>query len=103
MIRIINAAADNNVAIEINSSPYRLDLDWRLCKYAKEKKVKIFINPDAHKIEDIENYKYGVNTGRKGWLEKEDILNCLGKDDMDSFLKDLKKKKSLSSGFIKNI
>ena len=92
MIRIINAAGENKVAIEINSSPYRLDLDWRLCKYAKDKKVKIFINPDAHKIEDIDHFKYGVNTGRKGWLEKEDVLNCLKKDDMESFLKDLKKK-----------
>ena len=93
MFRIINAAGENNVAIEINSSPFRLDLDWRLCKYAKEKKVKIFINPDAHNIEDISNYKYGINTARKGWLEKEDILNSLDKDGMDAFLKDLKSKK----------
>ena len=93
MFRIINAAGKNNVAIEINSSPFRLDLDWRLCKYAKEKKVKIFINPDAHNIEDIYNLKYGINTARKGWLEKEDILNSLGKDGMDVFLKDLKRKK----------
>jgi DNA polymerase (family 10) len=93
MARIINAASENNVAIEINSSPFRLDLDWRLCKYAKEKKVKIFINPDAHKLEDIGNYIYGINTARKGWLEKEDILNSLGKDAMDAFLKNLKNKK----------
>lgn len=93
MARIINAAGENNVAIEINSSPFRLDLDWRLCKYAKEKKVKIFINPDAHKLKDIDNYIYGVNTARKGWLEKEDILNSLREDDMDAFLKDLKNKK----------
>ncbi|MHB1346744.1 MAG: DNA polymerase/3'-5' exonuclease PolX [Candidatus Humimicrobiaceae bacterium] len=95
MTRIINAAGINSVAIEINSSPYRLDLDWRLCKYAKEKKVKIFINPDAHKIEDVDNYIYGVNTARKGWLEREDISNYLKKDDMDFFLKDLKNKKSI--------
>jgi DNA polymerase (family X) len=93
MIKIINAASENNVAIEINSSPFRLDLDWRLCKYAKEKKVKIFINPDAHNIEDISNYKYGINTARKGWLEKEDIANSLNKVEMDAFLKDLKRKK----------
>jgi DNA polymerase (family X) len=97
MTRVINAASVNNVAIEINSSPFRLDLDWRICKYAKEKKVKIFINPDAHNLEDIDNYKYGVNTARKGWLEKGDILNSLGKEDMDSFLKDLKKLKRLTT------
>lgn len=93
MIRIINAASENNVAIEINSSPFRMDLDWRLCKYAKEKKVKIFINPDAHKLEDIDNYKYGINVARKGWLEKEDIANSLEKNEMEVFLKNLKNSK----------
>lgn len=90
MIRIINAASENKVAIEINSNPYRLDLDWRLCKYAKEKKVKIFINPDAHKIEDIDNYKYGINIARKGWLEKEDIVNTMTKEEIQSFLQNIK-------------
>ncbi|MCL5771881.1 MAG: DNA polymerase/3'-5' exonuclease PolX [Actinobacteria bacterium] len=93
MIRVINAASENNVAIEINSNPFRMDLDWRLCKYTKEKKVKIFINPDAHKLEDIDNYKYGINVARKGWLEKEDIANSMRKEDMEIFLKNIKNKK----------
>lgn len=93
MIKVINAAAKNNVAIEINSNPFRLDLDWRLCKYAKEKKVKIFINPDAHKLEDIDNYKYGINIARKGWLEKDDIVNTLDVDGISNFLISLKNKK----------
>jgi len=93
MIRVINAASENNVAIEINSNPFRMDLDWRLCKYAKEKKVKLFINPDAHKLEDIDNYKYGINVARKGWLEKEDIANSMRKEDMEFFLKNIKNKK----------
>ncbi|MDD5659273.1 MAG: DNA polymerase/3'-5' exonuclease PolX [Actinomycetota bacterium] len=87
MIRIINAASENNVAIEINSSPFRLDLDWRFCKYAKEKKVKIFINPDAHKLEDLNNYRYGINVARKGWLEKDDIINSLSKEEIENYLK----------------
>jgi len=93
MIKVINAAAQNNVAIEINSNPFRLDLDWRLCKYAKEKKVKIFINPDAHKLEDLDNYKYGINVARKGWLEKDDIVNTFDVDNISNFLISLKNKK----------
>jgi len=90
MIKVINAAAENNVAIEINANPFRLDLDWRLCKYAKSRKVKIFICPDAHKIEDIDNTVFGVNIARKGWLEKGDIANTLNSGEMTKFLKDLK-------------
>ncbi|MDD3520423.1 MAG: DNA polymerase/3'-5' exonuclease PolX [Actinomycetota bacterium] len=95
MIRVINAAAENNVAIEINANPFRLDLDWRLCKYAKSKKVKIFICPDAHKIEDIDNTRFGVNIARKGWLEKSDIANTLNAEEMTKFFNNLKISKNI--------
>jgi len=62
-------------AIEINASPYRLDLDWRLCKFAKEQKVPICINPDAHDVNGLNDVWYGVQIARKGWLERSDILN----------------------------
>ena len=65
----------NLKAIEINASPYRLDLDWRLCKYAKEQKVPICINPDAHDVNGLNDVWYGVQIARKGWLERSDILN----------------------------
>jgi len=95
MIRVINAASENNVAIEINANPFRLDLDWRLCKYAKSKKVKIFICPDAHKIEDIDNTLYGVNIARKGWLEKNDVANTFNAKEMSGFFKELKISKNI--------
>jgi DNA polymerase (family X) len=75
MIQVINAAADFGKIIEINAHPLRLDLDWRLCKYAKEKGVMIAINPDAHNIEGLDDVRYGVGIARKGWLGKKDILN----------------------------
>lgn len=94
IIRIINAAAENDVDIELNSSPFRLDLDWRMCKYAKEKGVKIFINPDAHSLKNLDDYKFGVNIARKGWLEKEDVLNTLSAKKIEIYLKNKKNKKT---------
>ncbi|HZY10142.1 MAG TPA: DNA polymerase/3'-5' exonuclease PolX, partial [Bacteroidota bacterium] len=75
MVDVINAASDYGKIIEINSHPIRLDLDWRLCKYAKEKRVKVSINPDAHNTEGLMDVRYGVGIARKGWLEKDDIVN----------------------------
>ena len=92
IIRVINAAAENNVDIELNASPFRLDLDWRMCKYAKEKKVKIFINPDAHSTKDLSDYKFGVNIARKGWLEKEDVPNTFSLEKIDDYLKNKRTK-----------
>jgi DNA polymerase (family X) len=92
IIEIIDAALEFKVDLEINASPFRLDLDWRACKYAKEKGVKIFINPDAHSIEGLYEYRFGVNVARKGWLEKKDVVNTMGPDEMKDYLD---KKKSL--------
>jgi DNA polymerase (family 10) len=93
IIRIINAAAENNVDLELNASPFRLDLDWRMCKYAKEKGVKIFINPDAHSIKNLYDYRFGVNIARKGWLEEVDVPNTLPAREMEIYLKNKKNKK----------
>ncbi len=90
MTRIINAAAESNVDIELNSSPYRMDLDWRMCRYAKEKGIKIFINPDAHSLKNLDDYKFGVNIARKGWLEKKDVPNTFSVDKISKYLKDKK-------------
>jgi len=92
IIEIIDAASELAVDLEINASPFRLDLDWRACKYAREKGVKIFINPDAHGIEGFYEYEFGVNTARKGWLEKKDVVNTMRLAEIKSYLD---KKKSL--------
>ncbi len=86
IIEIIDAAAEFDVDLEINASPFRLDLDWQHCKYAKEKKVKLFINPDAHSLEGLDEYRFGVNVARKGWLEKADVANTLSRKDMAEYL-----------------
>lgn len=73
-------------AVELNASPYRLDLDWRFCKRAKELEVPVVINPDAHSIKGLGDIDYGVMVARKGWLENGDILNYLGAEEMNTRL-----------------
>jgi len=74
---IIDAAAETGTWIEINAAPKRLDLDWRWWPLAKEKGVKCVINPDAHRVERLQDLWFGIGVARKGWLAKEDVMNCL--------------------------
>ncbi len=87
MIDVINAAADYGKVIELNSHPMRFDLDWRYCKYAKEKRVIISINPDAHNIGGLNDVFNGVGIARKGWIEKTDVLNTMSLKNILNFLK----------------
>jgi len=89
MKTVIDVAAGRGVIIELNSSPYRLDIDWRYLPYAKEKGVMIAINPDAHNAAGIKDVFYGVGIARKGWQEKKDILNTRSGDE----IKDIFEKK----------
>ena len=72
--------------VEINASPYRLDLDWRFCKYAKEQGVPVAINPDAHSTQGLKDVWYGTQIARKGWLEKDDVLNCRSGEEIENLL-----------------
>ena len=74
---VIEAAAATGTIIEINASPWRLDMDWRWWPLAKEKGVKCAINPDAHTIHGLQDLIYGIGIARKGWLTKADVVNCL--------------------------
>ena len=84
--RIIDFAASRGMVIELNANPHRLDLDWRHCKYAKRQGARIAINPDAHQAEGLGDIRYGVNIARKGWLEAQDVINCMGLGEMRQFL-----------------
>lgn len=75
MIKVIDAASDYGKIIEINSHPSRFDLDWRLCKYAREKEVMLAVNPDAHSASSLSDVFFGVGIARKGWLEAKNVLN----------------------------
>jgi DNA polymerase (family 10) len=92
---IIDACAAHNVVIEINSSPQRLDIDWRWAEYALEKNVLLSINPDAHSLEEFQYIKYGVLVGQKAGLTKEKNLSSFTKSEFDRFLEENKKLKTL--------
>ena len=83
---IIEAAAETGTIIEINASPWRLDMDWRWWPLAKEKGVKCAINPDAHTTYGLQDLIYGVGIARKGWLEKSDVVNSLPLGKIESVL-----------------
>jgi DNA polymerase (family 10) len=93
MMNIIDGAARNNVILELNASPYRLDIDWRYLKYAREKGVMISINPDAHAVAGLGDVFYGVNIARKGWQENKDVLNTKGVNDIKDTFKKLRNAK----------
>ena len=89
-IAIIDQCAEYNVAIEINASPYRLDLDWEWIYYAREKGVLLSINPDAHSIAGIGDIRYGIDAARKGGLLLSECLNAKNKVDFDSWINEQK-------------
>ena len=73
--KVIDAAAANDTIIELNSNPWRLDLDWRWWRRAADKGVLCSINPDAHDIDQLAFAAHGVRIARKGWLTPAQVLN----------------------------
>jgi len=84
--RVIDACAEQDVAIELNANPYRLDLDWRWVRTATKQGVQISVNPDAHSTEELRNVKWGVAAGRKGWLEPSQTLNAHALSDFQAWI-----------------
>lgn len=84
--KIIEACAANQVVIEINAHPRRLDMDWRWLDYAMEKNVLLSINPDAHFIEGYQDVRYGVLASQKGGLTKDRNLSSFGLKEFESWL-----------------
>ena len=80
--QVLHCARENRVAIELNSQPHRLDLrDTQLIR-ARELGVKVVISSDAHKVEELDLTRFGVDQARRAWLEPKDVLNTLPLDDL---------------------
>ncbi len=89
--KVIEACAANQVAIEINANPRRLDLDWRWVRAATDRGVLISINPDAHSIDELDFMRWGVAVARKGWLTAD---QCLNAKPLDAFTEWLEKQRT---------
>jgi len=85
--KIIDACAANNVAIELNAHPKRLDIDWRWIDYCLEKNVLISIDPDAHSINGYNDIQYGVLAAQKAGVTKENNLSSFSLAAFEEFLK----------------
>ncbi len=85
MDAVIEAAARHGVCIEINAHPSRLDLDWRLVRKARDRGIKIPVNPDAHALAGIDGMRYGIGIARKGWLRAIDVLNTMETNELLEF------------------
>jgi DNA polymerase (family X) len=94
-LRIIDACAANDVAIELNANPYRLDMDWRYIREATDRGVLISINPDAHSVDELHYVYWGVAVARKGWLEPHQCLNAMSAVDFQNWLVNRRKAQHL--------
>ena len=84
--RLLDACAAHGVAVELNASPYRLDLDWRLLPAAIARGVLVSINPDAHSVSGIDDIRYGVLAAQKAGLRPRDCLNARSAADFAALL-----------------
>ncbi|MBS1497023.1 MAG: DNA polymerase/3'-5' exonuclease PolX [Bacteroidetes bacterium] len=92
---IIDACAANNVVIELNAHPSRLDIDWRYIEYALEKNVLISIDPDAHVTDGLDDIRYGILVAQKAMLPKEMNLSSYSLARFEAFIAERKKLKNI--------
>lgn len=83
---IIDACIANEVVMELNANPLRLDMDWTWIPYAMEKGMKVSINPDAHNLKGIRDIRYGVLAARKGGLTTNNCLNTKSIAEFDLWI-----------------
>jgi DNA polymerase (family 10) len=93
--RIIDACVANDVVIELNAHPRRLDMDWRWIGYALERGALISIDPDAHTIEGYNDIRYGVLTAQKAGVRAENNLSSFGIEKFRQFLGEQRRTKGV--------
>ena len=87
MIKVIQTARSRGCYLELNSNPKRLDLYDTYCQVAKSEGVLVAINSDAHSVDRFGHLRYGVSQARRGWLEKQDVINTRPLNEVKKLLK----------------
>jgi DNA polymerase (family 10) len=84
--RVLELAADTGTALEINSSPDRLDLKDAYVRQGIDLGVKFAIDTDAHQVNSLDDLRYGMLTARRGWAQQPDVINAMDLDDLEKWL-----------------
>lgn len=84
--QVLKIAAATGTALEINSSPDRLDLCDRYIRRGKELGVCFAVNTDAHDLHYLDDLQYGVLQARRGWLERNDVINTMTFEQLSDWL-----------------
>jgi DNA polymerase (family 10) len=84
--KIFEKASKNNIAIEFNCNPYRMDIDWKYLYDLKKYNILTSLNPDAHNKEQIEYMDYGIKFLRKAFLKKSNVMNALSLKEFESMV-----------------
>ncbi len=93
--KIIDACAANQVVIELNAHPSRLDIDWRHIQYALEKNVLISIDPDSHHTDGLDDTMYGVLVAQKAMLTREKNLSSFSLNEFENYISNRRKLKNI--------
>ncbi len=85
--KVLQAAKDNQVILEINAHPTRLDLNDVYIQRAKEMGVKLSLGTDAHSTNELEHMQHGIDQARRGWAEPQDVINTLSWEDIEKLIR----------------
>ena len=79
--RVVETATAQNVALEINGQPERLDLDWQRVKTYRDD-ASFVVSSDAHGTAQLDYLEYAVWQARRGWLDADRVLNTLSVSEL---------------------
>ena len=82
MLQVVRKAREQGAHLELNAHPERLDLIDTHCRMAKDEGVLIAITSDAHDMAQLANLRFGVGQARRGWIERDDVLNAQSLRDL---------------------
>jgi DNA polymerase (family 10) len=84
--RVLELAADTGTALEINANPDRLDLNDAYVRQGIDLGVRFAIDTDAHHVNSLDDMRYGMLTARRGWAQRQDVINTLPLDELEKWL-----------------